>query len=295
MSNKNKTFAIIVAILLIVLIVGLTGCSKPKTTTKTGNTSQCKTDDTCITLLSKTLKQCMTAYCTSGICKTRIMQNCCGNNISEEIEDGVPGNKCTCPKDYGICNSTVKYTDAVNKLVTAKYIVRKCVENDCRIVYDESLQRDSEFFNIWNGAGFTINTYVTYSNPFYEDNTLLDVTMKLKDYELEKLQPPIVINEIRLMEGTKILSRINPSLTLDTIDQTTNATINVKYYDFIYPEEPKSLILSIDYEYVPLGKKTETINGKSVVSIVTLPVERKTQTITLTDKITFLDKSLITQ
>jgi hypothetical protein len=68
----------------------------------------------------------------------------------------------------------------------------------------------------------------------------------------------------------------------------------VSYYDFIYPEEAKSLTLSIDYEYIPLSKKTVTVNGKSVVTTIEMPVERKTYTVTLTDKITFLDKDLIT-
>jgi len=297
MSNKNTFTTILIALLLIVLVVGLTACGKSKVVPKvtSNNVSQCKTDDNCVALLGKTLKTCMTAYCTSGTCKTRVTPNCCGNNITEEIENGLSGNKCTCPKDYGVCNATIKYTDSTGRPAIAKYILRKCVENECKVVYDDTMQRDSEFFYIWLGAGFTVNTYITYSNPFYGDNNLLQITMKLKDYEETKLQPPIIITEIRLMEGTKILAKVNPPMSLSYIEQVSNATINVKYYDFIYPEEPKSLLLSIDYEYVPLQAKTTTTNGKITTTYIELPVERKTQVITLADKITFLDKSLVDQ
>jgi len=258
-----------------------------KNISATANSSmyKCNTNADCVNAMNKTLKTCMSAVCYYKECKAIPTPNCCGNNITESIENGLPGSKCSCPKDYGVCNSTVKFLDSTNKLTTAKYIIRRCIDNQCQIIYDDSMQRDSEFFNIWYGTGFRINIYVRYSNPFYGDNNILQVEMKLNDYDDQFTQPPIIINEVRLMEGTKILAKINPSTALSSIGQTVTNDIAVNYYDFIYPEEPKSLTFSIDYEYTPLIKK----NGV----LVQQPVERKTYTVPLTDRVTFLDKSLI--
>ena len=292
MSNKNYISTIVIAVLLIVLLVGLTACGKPAPTSKntSSSVSQCKTDNDCLTLLNKTLKKCMSAYCGAGRCKTQISQNCCGNNISEEIENGLPGNKCTCPQDYGTCNSTVKYGDSTAKLVAAKYIQKSCLDNQCQTIYDDLSQRNIEFFTAWPSSGFSMNIYINYPNLFYKDNSTMEIELKLTDYDPEKISGPIVINEIRLMESSKILSKINPGIALIDIGQSAKNDITMTGYDFVYPEEYKTVVLNFDYEYVPLQKTT--VNG--VAKYKELPIERKSYTVALKDKITFLDKSLIT-
>ncbi|MGV8086080.1 MAG: hypothetical protein ACP5N1_00480 [Candidatus Woesearchaeota archaeon] len=290
MVNKNNILTILIVAVLIISIIGLSACSKPTTPIKnSSNSTQCRTDSQCITLMNKTLKTCTTAYCTSGTCKTRIVPNCCGNNITEEIENGLQGNKCTCPKDYGVCNVTIKYEDASSRMVNAKYIINECVNDECLIEYDKQIQRDLEFFTIWTGSGFVINAYINYPNLFYKDTSQMDIELKLTDYDTEKISGPVVINEIRLMESSKILSKINPSIALSSIGQTVKRNITMTDYDFVYPEEYKTVLLNLDYEYIPLQKKV--VDGETVY--VELPIERKSYTISLRDRITFLDKSII--
>ncbi|MGV8171465.1 MAG: hypothetical protein ACP5OA_02105 [Candidatus Woesearchaeota archaeon] len=302
MVKLNVLTIAIILIISVLLISGITLLTKAKPAPKIVNTTntstntggfKCNSDTDCVNMLNKTLKTCTGTICVSRVCRIVPTANCCGNNITEEIENGLPGNKCSCPKDYGICNATIKYMDATNRLTTAKYILRKCVDNECKIVYDDSLQRDAEFFNIWNGQGFRINIYVRYSNPFYGDNNIMQIETKLSDYDPVLIKPPIIINEIRLMEGTKIFAKINPGTVLSYIDQTVTKDITVGYYDFIYPEEAKSLTINIDYEYVPLSRKTERSGEETITTFIEMPVERKTYTIALTERITFLDKSLI--
>ncbi len=288
--NTLALFAI-----LVLAIIMLAGCASEPAPPVQPNPNACQVNTDCIRILGAKLKTCTTPVCGSGACRAEPTPNCCGNNKTDEIEDGKPGSKCSCPADYGACEAAVKYKDANNRLVTAKYITRQCIENECVVEYLDSMQRDTEFFNVWTGIGFKNNIYVRYSNPFYGSNNMLEVEMRLVDYDdkLINLSKSLKINEIRLMEGTKILARITPESRFYTIGDTSLDIITVIFYDFIYPEEPKSLSLDIEYEYVPLVRKTEIVEGKAVLVYVDGSIERKTYTVRLTEQITFLNKDIV--
>ncbi len=290
--SKKSLVLLLFVVFVVLLTIGLTACTKKiPTTTKTittTNTSKCSTDDDCAIILAKTLKNCTTPYCAAGTCKTRTAENCCGNKVPEPIENNLTGSKCSCPADYGSCNATIKYEGSTGKLVEAKYINRVCKNDQCLVVYDDASQRNAEFFNIWAGIGFTVNVYVRYPNLFYRTDSMMQVEMKLTDYDDTRVRPPIVINEIRLMEGSTILFRSNPENGLFRVGDSIQNTMIMDFYDFVYPEEQKTVLLSVDYEYTPL---TKTSSGGYKAG----DVERKTYTVTLRDKITFLDKSRITE
>ena len=59
--------------------------------------SECEVDNDCYK------NTCFESSCVKEECVHNALLNCCGNDIKEDVEDGSPGNKCTCPEDYGIC------------------------------------------------------------------------------------------------------------------------------------------------------------------------------------------------
>lgn len=311
----KKLFAASIVLLFCILIIG---CSKQETTqsnstltTKTTKIvkAQCEDDANCTVLLIKSLTKCQAAYCDAGTCKKKTLANCCGNGVNDTLEDGLPGNKCNCPADYGNCTGNLQYESATGRMTSAKYIQYACVSSlisipkttlginntnktvyivpqVCDGVYDDAAQRSSQYFNAFTGPGFTINFYANYDNPFYKNTSTIQIEMKLNEFDDTKIKAPISFTEIRFMEGKNVLYRIpTPKIFLKTIGQSEYAVITLKNYDFIYPEEAKSVSFSIDYEYTPL----KMVDG----SLVAQDKQRNIYQTMLSERITFLDKTLI--
>ena len=81
---KIKT-KVLIFLLFAVAIVSISGCTK----------AECNVSSDCSS------RACSITKCEAKKCTYTAQVNCCGNNVKEIIENGKPGNQCTCPQDYG--------------------------------------------------------------------------------------------------------------------------------------------------------------------------------------------------
>jgi hypothetical protein len=216
---------------------------------------------------------------------------CCGNNVTEALEDGKKGNSCTCPEDYGACNPTITIERELGQYYEAKYIRRECDKNlNCVAVNINELQRSNEFFNTFLESGFTLNIYVRYKTPFDKGNSKFDVEFKLSDADPNLVQLPVKINEIRIMDNANVLVRTSPNMEFDEVMDIETYTLVINDYSIVNAEEIKTVTLSIDYEYTPMVDETDPITGITVK--VPGTIVRRKYDISI-EAIPFLDKTLV--
>ena len=264
--SKIKKLTII---LLLTIFLVLAGCGGDKG-------QKCKTSADC-----PSAPRCQKAYCSNGYCATQTETNCCGNNLCEEAAGE---SKCTCEKDCGKCSGSVTIEDLRGKKINAAYLKMLCDDNnECIASYEKSDQKSTEFFNEFRGTGFTFNIYAKYDLPFDKQSSKFNIELNLKDLDGAKIQPPITIKEIRLMEGSTIIGRRPTGLSFNKVGDRLTQPVQVSYI-LSQPEETKSLAVSIDYEYTPLRKVKDQYEPQ--------PIERKTYKFSIKDKITLLDAAL---
>ena len=284
--------------ILLAAVILLSACSSIKVSNTAQNTApeptapepQCKKDADCMRVFGSTLGVCQYAFCEKEICRKRPVQDCCGNGVQEEIENNITGSKCTCPEDYGKCEGNLVYMDSRGREQTSSYIFWACNANaQCEMQYEDTLQKTAEYFTTFAGSGFSFNFYVSYPNPFYHNSSEFRVEYKLTDLDTKVVDPSIKFTEIRLMEGTNILYRAGLNLKFSKVGQTNITMIPMSSYDIIYPEEKKSVILSLDYEYIPLKK---TVDADKNEMYTPMDPERKKYQTTIRDPVIFLEKAV---
>src|SRR3989344_6723548 len=102
-------------LILSALLVIISACNKEK--------SECKASSDCLQ------KACFTPKCTEGKCSQIVQRNCCGNGMQDELENGKPGNKCTCSHDYGKCEGKAK-VQVMGRLQNTTYLYYFCNDQD---------------------------------------------------------------------------------------------------------------------------------------------------------------------
>jgi hypothetical protein len=306
-TATNATFAVSMIISVILLLV-LSGCRIEKAPpndipdeTAQDDTQvpenvpagECQKNDDCTAVFASrgmTATKCQIPTCISNMCAMDTKAQCCGNGLLESTEDGRPGNKCTCPADHGICEPAVSFETARGTFYEAKYFRRTCnSENSCVTENVNELQRNNEFFNSFTGTGFTLNIYVKYKTPFDKGNSQFDVEFKLSQLDPTQVQPPISINEIRIMDGTNVLVRASPVMTFNNVLDTADYNLVINDYSIVYPEEIKTVTLSIDYEYTPLVQK----NDENGTLYYDPGIVQRQKYDTSIQEIPFLDKTLL--
>jgi len=181
-------------------------------------------------------KTCFFSSCVNGVCNYKPKDDCCGNGIKDKIEDGEPGNECTCPFDYGTCSG--------NK---GEYLEKYCVDNEC--VWSVSADKiqnlvfsEDKTLNI-----FDIELLTKYDEPFVigSSNFVLKITLKDDD---EKLIYPIVFTKFRLFEKNLLLGERTTRPKLYRVGDSLEVIVP---FDFSMneAEEEKSVTLKVDYEY----------------------------------------------
>jgi hypothetical protein len=264
-----------------------------------GTTSKadcCLINDECVSILTGNdivIGKCSAPTCSNNMCILRPKVNCCGNNISEPVEDGKKGSKCACPEDWGMCDPRISFQYADGNLGESRYLKRSCnTNNECVVSYVAELQKSNEIFNTMYGAGFSFNIYITYRTPFDKNNSRFDVEVKLIDMDVATMvSPPIIVTELRIMEGSNILTRLTKDLEFKDVDDKSVETLVLNDFSIIYPEELKDVALSIDYEYTPLEQRY-TSDGMSVVYVPANKPTRSTYFVSI-NQIPFLDKTIV--
>ncbi|MAH32776.1 hypothetical protein CL615_00110 [archaeon] len=224
---KNRYFLVIV---LAISLIFLISCTK----------SECKTDAQCLE------KTCAVASCIDKQCKYTTTKNCCGNQVKETVENNKPGNKCTCPADYGKCDGKVQLTKG-SRSYDAKYLEYFCENEECKSgVPSEDVaaktlldERDFKFFEL--------ETTVKFNDPFDIGKDRFDFRMSIID-ENEDIVFPIKMNKIILKDGEVFLGEKNLDLFLNKVGESISFNVQLSY-DLVQPEESRGLTYKVNYEY----------------------------------------------
>lgn len=242
--NSNK---FLLFLLLAVSILVLSSCEKP----------ECKTSAECSSQICKISK------CEDKKCVYATKANCCGNKINESIENGKPGNKCTCPQDYGKCEgkSQVKIGSRMEDAVYAKYYCD--YNNECVLGVDKNDVLPQNVLDTINIGFFKASSVLKYNKPFDMSRDVFEVKITLDDVHKDLILP-VKITKIQILftgdysRSELLIAEKSFENPLNNIAEST--TINVPLNLGYRPqeiEESGSLRYTIDYTYtkkVPYGR-----------------------------------------
>lgn len=234
---------IIPLILAISLLFLLSGCKK----------AECKVNRDCAELT------CATASCVKKQCEYAPEPNCCGNNIKEDIENGKPGNKCTCEKDYGKCEGKGKIQVGTRE-VDAKYLQYVCnADNECVFGVDEKdiqVQRliDNKVFSF-----FELETIVEFNKPFDIENDNFKFEFNLRD-DHEDLVYPIKLTEIQLLDREIFFGSKTINEELNGVGDKVSVIVPMNY-QLAEIEEERQLSYKLRFEYTKRVRTNRNEDG----------------------------------
>ena len=252
--NRNILFFFLVA-----AIVVISGCAK----------AECKTRADCQSRL------CTISKCEEKKCVYDLQRNCCGNRINESIENGKPGNQCTCPQDYGKCDGKAKVKVGV-RLEDASYSHYYCsADNRCVLGVEKNDIIPQNFLDSINPGTFQASSVIKYNKPFDVSEENFEFKIALENVGKETVLP-IRLTKIKLLcsgESARI-EQLIAERDLDYVlngvgdEVKINAPLNLNYRPHEV-EETGSLRYIVDYTHkkqVLSGK----INGTDIFSNETL-------------------------
>jgi len=183
-------------------------------------------------------KRCFTVSCDEGVCNYEPKENCCGNDIKEELEDGKPGNECTCPQDYGRCDKS-----------EGDYLERYCKDEECVPGVDEENIKRVKLSNDKALSPCEINIYKEYDEPFIVGKSNILIKFTIIDIDND-IKPPIIITKLRLFESGEdyLLGEKDVNLKLAGIGDEASTELNFSY-DMDKSEEEKKIKLVMNYQY----------------------------------------------
>lgn len=246
----------IILFLLILIVIVASACKKEKV--------ECTTSADCLH------KTCSVSKCDQNKCSYSLQRNCCGNGLQDEIENGKPGNKCTCPQDYGKCEGKGK-VKAAGRLQNTTYLYYYCnEENECIFaVKDEDIEIQN-FPDTISIGFFKASMLVTYNKP----TSIIKDTFKFKislDDLSKELVPPIQLIKLKLYYSSE-LSRTEQLIAEKELDsKLTNigdevlieTPLNLGYKPR-EAEETGVFRYGIDYTYIKRVMAGKDINGSII-------------------------------
>lgn len=276
----NKKFLIIICLLILSLF--LVSCGSK--TTSSSTVKLCKTNTDCVTT-----QTCKTSTCEAGKCVTKTKENCCGN---AKCEADLGETKCGCKVDCGSCNGTILLS--ASPKTYSKYLTMRCDKtNICGASYNYAEIKNKEFLNQFTGGNnFKFNIYTYYDIPFDIDKSTFIVDFKMTDIDSTLIKPPLVITEVRIMDGNNIVGRNSDRLSFDKVGVSRKINITPNYDLSLAEETKSSLSVNVDYEYTPYTKVTNP-ETKKVENIPASNPERVTYKFTISDKIVMVSPKLI--
>ncbi|MBL7054692.1 hypothetical protein ISS05_02955 [Candidatus Woesearchaeota archaeon] len=240
MIKIKSKYIIVISLILILLI---SGCKK----------AECQADSDC------TSKTCNNVKCVEKKCRYDIIRNCCGNGMEEATENTKPGNKCTCPADYGTCEGKGKMT--INgREYDATYLKYFCnTGNKCVYGVDEADVIETNVVDERDIGFFKLETQTTFNKPFNVLEDKFKFQIKLKDTG-EDLVPPVKITNIQLKEGEVLFGEKILDEKLSKVGDSINKDIPVIYRPALIEEE-RTLSYKLDYEYTRKVKTDRNDDG----------------------------------
>ncbi|MBI2655559.1 hypothetical protein HYX06_04000 [Candidatus Woesearchaeota archaeon] len=233
-SNKSILF-----LFLILSILILSSCGK----------SECKSSLDCPSQLCKIPK------CEDRKCAYSVQPNCCGNRINESLESGKPGDKCTCPQDYGKCEGKAKVRIGT-RTQDAVYAGYYCnYDNRCVLGADQKDVLPQNVLDTINTGFFKASSVLKYNKPFDMGRDVFEVKITLDDSHKDLVLPVKITGIKMLFNGDYSRSELliaeksldNP---LSSIGDSTAISVPLNLgYRPQEAEEAGSLRYTIDYSY----------------------------------------------
>lgn len=239
--------------MLIIALITISSCTKP----------ECKTSADC------SARTCYLSKCEEKKCAYTLQINCCGNKLKESIENGKPGNQCTCPDDYGKCEGKPK-VKAGPRLENATYLQYLCnVDNQCVLGVDKKDIAPQNFLDTINLAIFKASAIVRYNKPFDVKRDSFELTITLDDMGND-LVLPISLAKVKLLFNSEN-TRTEQLIAEEDIDSVLNGVgdkaiirtqLNLNYRPQEI-EEGGGLRYLIDYAYKK-QIKGRVVNGTTL-------------------------------
>lgn len=248
-NSKAMLFLLIVTALVI-----LSGCAKP----------ECKTSADC------TSKTCFLSRCEEKKCTYTLQQNCCGNELKESVENGKPGNQCTCPEDYGKCegNGTIRVG---TRTENAEYVHYYCNDkNQCVLGVEQKDVAAQNFLDIIDIGFFKASSVARYNEPFDINKDAFEVKLTLDNVHKDIILP-VKLTKLRLLYTSgygrteQLIAEKNLDNGLTDIGGQLKVSTPINLgYKLQEVEESGSWRYSIDYTYtkqVVIEKKPDGSNN----------------------------------
>ena len=249
-NRKNILLFAFFAITLATLI----GCTK----------AECSASSDC------SPRTCALPQCEGRKCVYALQQDCCGNKLKESTESGKPGNKCTCPDDYGKCEGKAKIKIG-SRTEDSSYVHYYCnVDNQCVLGVEKNDVVPQNFLDNINPGFFKASSIEKYNKPFDVSKASFEFRISLDDVGKDLILPVRMTN-IKLLYGSES-ARAELLIAEKEIDGVLNGvgdqdtirvplTLNYKPQE---AEESGSIRYSIDYEYRKKVASGKTTNGTSI-------------------------------
>tara|TARA_Y100000294_G_C8567911_1_gene341605 strand:- start:2820 stop:3434 length:615 start_codon:yes stop_codon:yes gene_type:complete len=174
------------------------------------------------------------------------------------MEDRKPGNKCTCPQDYGVCEGKLQLVYG-KRAVESKYLENHCENNQCTIGVPPEKVRPVTLIEERDFSFFELETTVRYNEPFDVTKDTFTFKISLKDMK-DDLVLPIRFNKIILKNGELLFGEKALNIVLNGIGDSN--TFNVLISSVLEkPEESGKLTYEMDYEYIRKVKDQRFDNG----------------------------------
>lgn len=223
---------------MIVIVLIISSCKK----------AECRTNEECLP------KVCSTSKCDDNLCLYTPQKNCCGNKVQESTEDGKPGNKCTCPLDYGKCEGIAKVKFG-SREEDAKYVHYFCnTNNECVLGVERNDVTPQNYLDQIN-AFFKASSVVRYNKPFDVAYDNFEFKITLDDIDKDLILP-VRLTKIKLLYNSEF-SRTELLIAEKELDQGfedvgQQVAIDVPLNLDFKPqgvEESGSIRYSIDYSF----------------------------------------------
>ncbi len=228
----------------------LSGCAKP----------ECEKTSDCIS------KTCTSTLCQSNKCVSTPVTNCCGNGAKEATEDGKPGDKCTCPQDYGKCEGKGKIKYGLRE-EDAKYVHYFCdTSRKCVLGVETPDIAPQNFLDSINNGYFKASAITKYNKPFDINKDQFEIKLTLDDANKDLVFPIKLTNVKMLLSASSsnselLVSEKNLDVSLGSIGDIAliQVPLNLDYRPQEI-EESGSIRYSIDYTFtrqVPSGTSSD--------------------------------------
>ncbi len=253
---KIKRNHFILFLFFVIALIILSSCTKP----------ECRTSADC------GQRTCYLSKCEDKKCVYTLQRNCCGNRINETIENGKPGNQCTCPADYGKCEGKGKIRFG-SRTEDAQYVKYYCnVDNQCVLGVERKDVAPQNFLDPINTGFFKASSVAKYNKPFDTNRDAFEFIITLDDISKDLILP-ILITKAKVLYSSEyaraelLIAEKDLNAVLNGIGD--KATINLPLTLSYRPqevEEQGSIRYSIDYTYKKQVLTGKTVNGTNIYS-----------------------------